>query len=75
MADRPAALPAAPAGSERNGGSDGAAEAGTRAKDFDDLVMRVMALVPKAPPTDGPSTWVARSIRRFDMRSAFGNDE
>lgn len=48
----------------------GAAEAA-----FDALVERVMALVPPAPPPGAGSTWVERRVRRFDLRSTFGNDE
>ena len=50
--------------------AEGAADAA-----FDALVERVMALVPPAPPLGAGSTWVERRVRRFDLRSTFGNDE
>ena len=48
---------------------------GTADASFDALVERVMALVPSAPATGAGSTWVERRVRRFDLRSTFGNDE
>lgn len=50
--------------------AEGAADAA-----FDALVERVMALVPPATPPGAGSTWVERRVRRFDLRSTFGNDE
>lgn len=63
-------LPETPSVSTQAAHASGAAEAA-----FDALVEGVMALVRPAPPPGAGSTWVERRVRRFDLRSTFGNDE
>ncbi|MDP1965606.1 MAG: hypothetical protein Q8K93_25785 [Reyranella sp.] len=43
--------------------------------EFDALVKRLMALVPPAPSPGTGTTWIERRVRKFDLRSAFGDDE
>ena len=68
--------PQEPVSPERlNVSAQSALAAGAADAAFDALVERVMALVPPAPPPGAGSTWVERRVRRFDLRSSFGNDE
>jgi hypothetical protein len=47
----------------------------TVAADFDTLLERLMALVPPAPSPSAGTTWIERRVRRFDLRSALGDEE
>lgn len=42
---------------------------------FDALVQRLLAAVPEVTVPNTGTTWVERRIRKFDLKSTFGNDE
>jgi len=54
---------------------DATSQGSTMDSEFDAMVERVMALVPPAPSPGTGTTWIERRVRKFDLRSTFGNDE
>lgn len=55
--------------------SEVAPPSSTVAADFDALLERLMALVPPPPSPSAGTTWIERRVRRFDLRSALGEEE